>query len=432
VAEENVQQNTGQGGSQIDARPVEPAPNRIPQPEPTPDETQTESPKPQSRKRYLVIGGVLLLILFAVLYWLHSRHFEDTDDAQVDGHLNQISARVAGHIVQVNVEENQMVQQGQILAVIDPRDYLVALQEADAAVAAAQANYEASNVSVPVTGINTVSTISSAAADVQAASGAVDQAKKQLDAAEARVVSAAAAAKKARLDVERYTPLVERDVISKQQFDAAVATADQTEAQLHEAQANVVAAAAGVRVANDRLKQSEARLRDAQTGPQQVAIQRSKADQAAGQLKQAQAQVAQAKLNLSYTNVIAPYAGIVNKKSIELGENVAVGQNMMTITSLDDVWVTANFKETQLHYMQPGQSVRIHVDAFSREYQGRVTQIGGATGSKLSLFPPENATGNYVKVVQRVPVRIDFADKNENKDHLLRPGLSVTPKVTVR
>jgi membrane fusion protein (multidrug efflux system) len=432
VAEENVQQNTGQGGSQIGAQPVEPAPNRVSHPEPTTDETQTETPRPQSRKRYLVIGGVLLLILFALLYWLHSRHFEDTDDAQVDGHLNQISARVAGHIVQVNVEENKMVQQGQILAVIDPRDYLVALQEAEAAVAAAQANYEATNVNVPVTGISTVSTTSSAAADVQAASGAIDQSKKQFDAAEDRVVSAAAAAKKAQLDVERYTPLVERDVISKQQYDAAVSTADQTTAQVHEAQANVVAAAAAVRVANDRLKQSEARLRDAQTGPQQVAIQRSKADQAAGQLKEAQAQVAQAKLNLSYTNVIAPYAGIVNKKSIELGENVAVGQNMMTIISLDDVWVTANFKETQLHYMQPGQSVRIHVDAYDRDYQGRVTQIGGATGSKLSLFPPENATGNYVKVVQRVPVRVDFSDKNENNDHLLRPGLSVTPKVTVR
>lgn len=428
MAEENAGEKQGQGG----AEPVERAPNRVPPPEQTTDETQTESPKQRSVKRYFIIGGVLLLILVAVLYWLHSRHYEDTDDAQIDGHLDQISARVAGHISQVNVEDNQMVQKGQVLAVIDPSDYEVSLQQAQAQVAASQANYEASSANVPVIGINTGSTLSSAGADVQASAGGIDQAKKQLDAAQARVASAAAAAKKAQLDVDRYTPLVQRDVISKQQYDAAVATAEQTQAQLQEAQANVVAAAAGVRVANDRLRQSQARLQDAQTGPQQMAIQRAKADQAASQVKQAQAQVSQARLNLGYATVVAPYSGIVNKKNIELGENVSIGQNLMTIISLDELWVTANFKETQLRYMQPGQTVLIHVDAYGRDYHGKVTQIGGATGSRLSLFPPENATGNYVKVVQRIPVRIDFTDKNENNDRLLRPGLSVTPKTTVR
>jgi membrane fusion protein (multidrug efflux system) len=432
VADENAQQNAERSDGQGGGVAVERAPNRDVKPEPRIDETQTETPTQRSRKTFFIIGGVLLLILLAVVYWLHARHYEDTDDAQVDGHIDQISARVAGHVIQVNVEDNQVVQQGQVLVLIDPNDFQVAVQQAEAQVAASQANYEASSANVPITGINTGSTLSSAAADVQASLGGIDQAKKQLDAAQARVVSAAAAAKKAQSDVERYTPLVQRDVISKQQFDAAVAAADQTQAQLQEAQANVVSAAAGVRVANDRLRQSQARLRDAQTGPQQIAIQRAKAAQAAGQLKQAQAEAAQAKLNLSYVSVVAPYSGIVNKKNIEIGANVSVGQNMMTIISLDDLWVTANFKETQLRYMQPGQSVWIHVDAYDRDYHGRVTQIGGATGSRLSLFPPENATGNYVKVVQRIPVRIDFTDKNENKDRLLRPGLSVTPKVTVR
>ena len=427
MADEKAQQGGGHGDTQ-----VERAPNRDATQEHRTDETQTESPQQRSRKRFYIMGGVLLLILLAGLYWLHARHYEDTDDAQVDGHLDQISARIAGHIIQVNVEDNAMVQQGQVLAVIDPADYQVALQQAEAQVAASQANYEASSVNVPITGINTGATLSSAGSDVQASVGEIDQAKKQLEAAQARVVSAVAAAKKAQLDVDRYTPLVQRDVISKQQYDAAIAAADQTQAQVQEARANVIAAEAAVRVANDRFRQSQARLQDAQSGPQQVAVQRAKAGQAEGEVKQAQAQVAQAKLNLSYATVVAPYAGIVNKKNIELGENVSIGQNMMTIISLDDLWVTANFKETQLRYMQPGQPVTIHVDAYGRDYHGKVTQIGGATGSRLSLFPPENATGNYVKVVQRIPVRIDFTDKNENKDHLLRPGLSVTPTVKVR
>lgn len=432
MAEENADRNPGQSSGQSTEQPSERPPNRDTKPEPSTDETQTESPRQRSRKRVFIIGGVLLLVLIAVLYWLHARHYEDTDDAQVDGHLDQISARVAGHITQVEIQDNEMVQKGEVIAVIDPSDYQVALQQAEAELTAAQANYAASSASVPITGINTGSTLSSAGADVQASIGSIDQAKKQLDAANSRVASAAAAARKAQLDVDRYTPLVQRDVISKQQYDAAVSTADQTRAQQQEAQANVVSAQAGVRVANDRLKQSEARMRDAQTGPQQIVIQRAKAEQAAGQVKQAQAQVALAQLNLSYTTVLAPFTGVVNKKNIEVGENISIGQNLMTIISLEDLWITANFKETQLRYMQPGQEVMIRVDAFGRDYHGKVTQIGGATGSRLSLFPPENATGNYVKVVQRIPVRIDFTDKNENKDHLLRPGLSVVPKVTVR
>jgi membrane fusion protein (multidrug efflux system) len=171
----------------------------------------------------------------------------------------------------------------------------------------------------------------------------------------------------------------------------------------------------------------------AQTGPQQVAAQNARARQADAQVKQAQAQLDQAKLNLSYTKIIAPADGIVTRKTVEINQNVSVGQNLLTLVSLDDIWVTANFKETQLRHMGNDQSVEIHVDSTGRDYKGKVTQIGGATGSVLSLFPPENATGNYVKVVQRIPVRIDFTDlKNEDPHHLLRPGYSVEPKVTVK
>ena len=297
----------------------------------------------------------------------------------------------------------------------------------------AEATYEAARVNVPVITVNTGSTLSSAGADVHGSTAQIAQSEQQLDAAKARVVQAQANATKSDADLERYRPLVEKDVISKQQFDAAVAAADANKAALVEAKANVVAAEDAVRVAKDRLAQSEAQLKTAQTAPQQVAIQKAKADQAAAAVAQAQAELDQAKLNLSYTKIIAPENGIVTRKSVEINQNVSVGQNMMTLVSLDDVWITANFKETQLEHMRAGQPVVIEVDAYGgRKYDGKITQIGGATGSVLSLFPPENATGNYVKVVQRVPVRIDLSNPQQNSDHLLRPGLSVEPKVTVK
>ena len=234
------------------------------------------------------------------------------------------------------------------------------------------------------------------------------------------------------MDLKRYTPLVEKDIISKQQFDAAVAAAAADQAGVAEAEANLIAAQDAVRIARDRVLQAQSSQKYAQTGPQQVAIQRAKADQAAGQVAQARAALAQAKLNLEYTQIHAPVSGIITTKSVEPGQNVAIGQALMTLVSLDDVWITANFKETQLRHMHVKQPVTIHVDAYGRDFDGQITQIGGATGSELSLFPPENATGNYVKVVQRIPVRIDLTKPDENKDRLLRPGMSVEPKVRVK
>ena len=396
----------------------------------TPDQ---QPEKPKSRRRFIVIGVIALLVVGALLFWWHSTYYEDTDDAQVNGHLIQISSRIAGQAIKVNVDENQAVKKGDVLVEIDPKDFQVAVQQAEANLQSAEASYEAAKVTVPVTNISTGSTLSSAGADVHGSTAQVAQAERQLDAAKARVVQAQANATKSASDLERYKPLVEKDVISKQQFDAAVAAADADKAALAEAQANVIAGEDAVRVARDRLAQSEASLKNAQTAPQQVAIQKAKADQAAAQVAQAEAQLEQAKLNLSYTKIIAPEDGIVTRKSVEINQNVSVGQNMMTLVSLDDIWITANFKETQLEHMRAGQPVVIEVDAYGgKKYDGKITQIGGATGSVLSLFPPENATGNYVKVVQRVPVRIDLTNPQQNSDHLLRPGLSVEPKVTVK
>jgi len=385
------------------------------------------------RRRFIIIGVVAVLVVVGLLWWWHSTYYEDTDDAQVNGHLIQISARVAGHILKVNVDENQYVDAGTVIAELDPSDFQTAVQQDEANLESAEASYEAAKVTVPVTHINTGSTLTSAGADVSSASSQVVQSEHQLQAAQAAVQQAEANNTKAQLDLQRYKPLVEKDVISKQQFDAAVASADGDRAALEQAKAQLEAANSAVRVAKDKVASAQASYKNAETGPQQVAIQKAKADQAAAMVEQSKAALAQAKLNLSYTQIVAPTAGIVTKKSVEVGQNVSVGQNMATLVSLDDIWITANFKETQLEHMRQGQHVTISVDAYGgRKYDGKITQIGGATGSVLSLFPPENATGNYVKVVQRIPVRIDLTDRNENSDHLLRPGMSVEPKVKVK
>jgi membrane fusion protein (multidrug efflux system) len=375
----------------------------------------------------------VVVVIIALVVWWHSTYSEDTDDAQVTGHLIQVSSRINGQVLKVDVEENQFVKAGDLIAELDPSDYKVAVENAEAALASAQANAAAANVNVPIVTINTNSNLSSANADVSGTHAGVEQAEKQFEAAQARVAQAHANFTKAQADLERYKPLVAKDVISKQQFDAAVAAADASKAALDDALASEQAAADAVKVARDRERQAEATQTYAQTGPQQVKAQNARAKQAEAQVQQAQAQLDQAKLNLSYCKIVAPADGIITRKSVEIDQNVSAGQNLLTLVSLQDIWVTANFKETQLKHMQPQQTVEVHVDATGRNYKGRVTQIGGATGSVLSLFPPENATGNYVKVVQRLPVRIDFTDlQNEDPNHQLRPGLSVEPKVTVK
>ena len=399
------------------------------------DETErSEKPQQKSRRRFIIIGVVMVLIVGALLFWWRSTFYEDTDDAQINGHLIQISSRIAGQVIKIDVDENQFGEKGAEIAQLDPRDFQVAVDQDQANLQAAEAAYEAAKVNVPITGINTGSTLRSTSSDVEGAQAQVAASKQQLQGALAQIAQADANYTKAKLDLERYTPLVQKDVISKQQFDQAVATADADKAALDNAKANEAAARAQVKVSEERVKQAIAQFQSAQSAPQQLQAQKAKAAQAAAQVEQARAQLEQAKLNLSYTKIVAPEAGIITRKSVEINQNVSVGQNLLTLVSLDDIWITANFKETQLREMRAGQAVTLTVDAYGgRKYDAKVTQIGGATGSVLSLFPPENATGNYVKVVQRVPVRIDLVNpKDENSDHLLRPGLSVEPKVRVK
>ncbi len=394
-----------------------------------------EAPQSNSGRKFFVIGLLLLLVVGAAYFYWRSTFTEDTDDAAIDGNLYQISARVSGQVVKVNVDDNQTVQAGQVLAEIDPTDYKVALDQAQANLASAQAEYSQATTNVPLTQVNVGTSVATTGSDVKGASDLIAQAEKQVEAANARVVEAKANAQRAQDDVDRYQPLVQKDVISKQQYDAAVATASASKAAVVEAEANVLAQQNAVSSARQRLAQSEAQAaQSVKNGPGQVRVQQARAEAAQAAIQQAQAKVEQARLNLTYTKITAPTAGIVNKKNVQIGANLAAGQDLMTVIPLTDLWVTANFKETQLTHMRPGQQVTIKVDAYGdRKFSGKVTQIGGATGSMLSLFPPENATGNYVKVVQRIPVRIDFTNlQQDDADYVLRPGLSVVPVVEVK
>jgi len=396
---------------------------------------QAEVPEKNGKRRYIIIAVVVLIALLAGGWYWHSLSYEDTDDAQVDGDLYPVSARVAGQVVHVDVQEEQVVHAGDPIAEIDPRDFQVALEVAQAALANSKAEAEQATVNVPITSTNVRTQVTTSGQDVLGSEAGVQQAESQASAARSRVQQATATALKSKLDVDRYTPLVAKDVISKQQFDQAVAQADADRAALEEAQRNVKAADDLVNIQKQRLASSRSQeAQNEKTAPQQVQVQQARAAAAVAAVQQAQARVDQAQLNLSYTKIVAPIDGIVSKKSVDVGTNLSVGQDLLTVVPLDGLWVTANFKETQLDKMKVGQPVELEVDALGgKKFQGYVKQVGGATGSRLSLFPPENATGNYVKVVQRIPVRINFKDlADENKDHALRPGMSVTPVVTVK
>ena len=394
-----------------------------------------DSPAKKTGRKVIIFGVVLLLVLGAGFWYWRSTFTEDTDDAQVDGDIYQISARISGQVLHVYAQENTKVNKGDLLVEIDPKDQQVALEQAQAQLASAQADYTQANVNVPITGVQTRTTVTTAGSDVVSSASGVAQAQKQAAAAAARVDEAQANAVKAAKDVERYTPLVEKDVISRQQYDAAIATARSSSASVIEAENNLVAQQTAITAAQQKLDQARANAAQAaKNGPDQVKAQQARAASMLASVKTAQARVDQALLNLSYTRVTAPSSGVINKKNVEVGGYLTAGQNLLTIVPLDDLWVTANFKETQLKGMHRCQEVKLSVDALGgRKFSGKISQIGGATGSRLSLFPPENATGNYVKVVQRIPVRIDFTNlKQENGDYALRPGFSVTPDVSIK
>ncbi len=387
-------------------------------------------PRQRSRKPWIFGAAALALIIAGIFLWHYFSGFETTDDAQVDVHLYPVSARVAGYVQAVHVEDNQYVQQGATLVEIDPEDYQVALAKAQANLETAEASAHSLNIDVPISTVDTSSQLKFTSSDVENAKAAIAAAEKQVAAAKARVLEAEAGNVKAQDDVERYHVLLTKDEVPKQTYDYAVAAAQTETAAVDAAKADEATAEQNVVQAKSRLIEAIARDESAQAGPQRVESTRARALSSLADVRQKKAELDQAELNLQYTKVVAPVSGEVTKKVV-VGLNVDPGEQMLTVVPLDQVWITANFKETQLKHMQPGQKVTVTCDSNGRDYKGHVDSISGATGPLFSLLPPENATGNYVKIVQRVPVKI-VLEPGENRDHQLRPGMNVEAKVYLR
>lgn len=409
----------------------------------------TPAAPPQKSSLVKPVAAVVLLVVLAgggYAYWNHAAGRESTDDAQIDGRIHSVGARVGGTVIEVLVRDNQFVTAGTVLARIDPKDYEVAVAKAKADLAEAEATMQADRTEVPIMSASSASRLDSAHSAVQESKATLATAEQQVESAQVRVKSAQAMLRQAQAnavraasDFKRYEALLAKDEISKQQYDAAKSTADATQAQVEAAQAQVHEAEQMVRVAQSqlgehraKLARSESDVKAAATAPQQVSATRSRAESSNAKMLQMKAALEQAELNLSYTTVRAPASGIVSQKSLEVGQIITAGQPLMAVVPMDDIWVVANFKENQLAHMKVGQKVEIGVDAYGgRKYQGHVESIAAATGARFSLLPAENSSGNYVKVVQRVPVKILF-EKGQDPDHVLRPGMSVIPTVEVR
>jgi membrane fusion protein (multidrug efflux system) len=408
------------------------------------DQIVLEKPSLLAQPRVRIGIAVLLLAIAGVAVWLWiTAGGASTDDAQIDAHLTQIAARIGGTITKVLVDDNQQVDAGAVLVELDPRDYQVTVDRMRAELADAEANAIAARSNVPITSATASGNLTTARGGVTQAQSGVAASEKEVEAARARLITAQARlreaeanATKAARDVERLRGLLAKDEVSQQQFDATSAAADAQRAAADSARSQIAEAEAGIRVAESKLVQSQAgeqhahaELETAQTGPSQIQATQARASAADARVQTARANLAQAELNLQYAVVKAPVRGVVSKKGINVGQVVQAGQPLLAIVQLDDVWVTANYKETQLKDVRPGQRAAVEVDALGgHEFKGKVDSIAGATGARFSLLPPENATGNFVKVVQRVPVKI-VLDAGQDPEHLLRPGMSVNATV---
>jgi membrane fusion protein (multidrug efflux system) len=382
---------------------------------------------PKFRRNIVILVVVLVVLVGGVFLWRYLSSYESTDDAQADAHLYPVSARISGYVAKVNVDDNQWVEKGTVLVEIDPKDYEVAVAQAQANLTNAVATAQSLNITVPITSVNSSSQLKSTESDIENNKAGVIAAERQLAAAHAQVEEAEANDVKAQDDLKRYKLLVDKREVAEQIYDQALAAAKSSTAAVAAAHANESAAQQFIQQARSRLVQADANHQYAETGPQQVSSSQARARAAIADVEQKRALLEQAQLNLGYTKIVAPVSGEVNK-TVVVGLNVQAGQQLLTVVPLDEVWVTANFKETQLKHMSVGQKAEIHIDSSGRTLKGHVDSIAGATGPLFSLLPPENATGNYVKIVQRIPVKI-VLDPGENRDRQLRPGMNVVPDV---
>ena len=387
-------------------------------------------------KRYrkvLFVGLALVVLAGGAAAWTYFSSYESTDDAQVDGHLHQVSARISGTILRVNpdVQDSHYVEAGTVLAEIDPADYQAERDRAQADYDRLQSSSVAAEKDITVTSSGSNGKLELANAAVSEAENSVATEKASLQVAQARLAQAEANFTRAENDRQRYERLLAKHEISQSEYDRVATEAATDSEGVTAGKADMIAGQQRIAQAQSRLAERKADLLSANSAPQQIASSRAKAAAAVSDAGRAHALLTTSQLNLSYTKIIAPVSGIIGRKTVEAGQRVQPGQQLLTIIPVDDLWITANFKETQLQKMKPGEAVTIHADASGHDYHGHIDSLGGATGSKFSLLPAENATGNYVKVVQRVPVRI-VLDQGENADHRLRPGMSVEPKVSLR
>ncbi len=377
-----------------------------------------EDPERKRRKRVRIAIGVSLLLAAGFVWWLHARKFEDTDDAQIDGYITAVSSRVSGTVLKVLVEDNQRVKEGDPLVELDTADLEVAMAQARAAVAQAQAALEAEQPNVSITATSNRTTVQAAEDEVSNTEADLEAARRDLDQAEANN-------RFAQQQRERAAQLLASKTIPQAEYDQRVSAADVARAAVGSARQRVDQRRAKLQTAQSRLQEARA------NAPRQLVAREAGLSVRQANLELARAQLHQAELNLSYARLPAPVAGVIGKRSVNVGDRVQPGQQLMSLTQIGNLWVTANFRETQLDRMRLGQRATVHVDAIDRDYQGTVASFAGATGSRYSLLPPENATGNYVKVVQRIPVRINL-DAGQPEMDRLRPGMSVEPKVRVR
>lgn len=399
---------------------------------------------PLGRKTLWWIGGALLVAIAIFAYWWSGR--VNTDDAQVDCHITAMAPQVPGYVVKLNIDDNVMVKKGDVLVEIDPRPYQAEVDQAKAALDVALAGAHSAQLQIGLTQQTTTFSTGGAAAqkDSDAADLAVAQtqleqsAKANLLQAEANVAAKQATNERAQADLQRYTPLLATGDVSKFQFDAVEATARVAKSELAAAEQQLAAAQANVEIAKNNSKSSEARLQRSQSQlmetkarERQVPITEAEYKSAVAGVERAKAQLEQAELNLGYTKILAPISGQVTQKSVDLGQYVSPGQLLFTIVPLDQVYITANFKETQMEHVKPGQKVIFRVDTYSGDFEGVVDSIAGATGSRQALLPPQNATGNFVKVVQRLPVKI-LVKPGQHPDFVLRPGMNVDATIYTR
>jgi membrane fusion protein (multidrug efflux system) len=405
------------------------------------DETDAPNPRPsgtgnkasgRSWTRWIVIGVLAIAVAAATAWWLHSQNYESTDDAQVEGHLDLVSARITGTVAYINprAENNQFVEAGTLLVSLDPQDYEAEYEQAKANVDTAIAEARSAQVAVPITDASAFGQLHSAEAGKAEAVAGVDADRANLLAEQHKLQQDEAVSARAERDRVRYQALVEKHEISRSEYDDRETEAITAAQAVESDHAAVSGAEQRIIQARSLVLQRQAQIEVARIAPQQVNNARDRSNSAAGHLEQARAALHTAELNLSYIKIYAPVSGVIGRKTVELGQRIQPGQSFLAIVPIDDIWVTANFKETQLRHMRVGEPVTVRVDTFGRDFQGKVQSLPGAAGPLFSLFPPENSTGNYVKVVQRFPVRIRL-NKDQDKEHLLRPGMSVEPTVDV-